>query len=649
MLRKNKLYAFSIIGMILILSLAIPLIINHSSLPSNNDKFEDNPYFALSRCAFNSNPNTLPQSSLSLDGINKIKISKLARTMEMKGTGLLSITDSLTIQNQNNFSISSILIGIPLNNSDNLIYLRAQSGLLPLSSKKTDFILQEGIQAIVISLATPLQENQTITLNFYQVYKDTINFESVGTINNPDERLSFSGYIFPLLPYDVDGTIYTKFILPEGQSLILDKAWGQEVAGENALRFEWTPGSLEPFLDNMGGDEIISIVVKDITTSKLEINQLIRTITISPWGIMKVKEKYVIRNNGTIAVEEFEISIPEIATNLEVYDFLGEFDVGEIDIDQQQQQIKGIQFLPNPFLPGFQTGTFQIAPFRGNIQPGAAYQFSLEYQVNLNEYLSKNLLQQSVQMFIYPSYFEYLAKNQLTQITIDGASNIDSISPLPYGITNSRGEITLTYYENDIVPAEIPLLILSFSYTIDIFRILSWPILYIIVILSICSILVLLIKKQKEPEIVSEPQKEELPVSEIKEFCSLYAEKHALLLEVAKAEEELKNKKLPKKKYRTITKRNEAKIKEIDEEIKPFKETLRETNATFENIINNLELLEAERMSAQDGLKLLEARYKRGKMSRSAYASLSNDFIKRLNKVDRSIDKSIQQLRSYVI
>ena len=75
-----------------------------------------------------------------------------------------------------------------------------------------------------------------------------------------------------------------------------------------------------------------------------------------------------------------------------------------------------------------------------------------------------------------------------------------------------------------------------------------------------------------------------------------------------------------------------------------------EINVSFENIVRKLEVLEAERLSVKDGLNLLEARYKRGRLpSRAAYMKLSDNFLIRLKKIDRSIDKNIRSLRSYLL
>ena len=75
-----------------------------------------------------------------------------------------------------------------------------------------------------------------------------------------------------------------------------------------------------------------------------------------------------------------------------------------------------------------------------------------------------------------------------------------------------------------------------------------------------------------------------------------------------------------------------------------------ETSDTYDNIIKKLDILDAERISVNDSLNLLESRYKRGKLpSKAAYQKLSSDFFNRRKKIDRTIDKYIQQLRSYLL
>jgi hypothetical protein len=112
----------------------------------------------------------------------------------------------------------------------------------------------------------------------------------------------------------------------------------------------------------------------------------------------------------------------------------------------------------------------------------------------------------------------------------------------------------------------------------------------------------------------------------------------------------MRRKKIAKKNYKNILDKNTAKLDEIQQEVVPFKKILIEASINFETIIKKLDLLDAERISVNDSLKLLESRYKRGRLpSRAAYQKLFDDFKKRRRRIERTIDKLIQQLRSYLL
>lgn len=86
-----------------------------------------------------------------------------------------------------------------------------------------------------------------------------------------------------------------------------------------------------------------------------------------------------------------------------------------------------------------------------------------------------------------------------------------------------------------------------------------------------------------------------------------------LIFEIRQAEEDAKRKKIVKKKYKNILDKNAAKIEEIQKEITPFKEIILDVGETFNKILKNIDVLDAERTSINDSINLLEMRYKRGR------------------------------------
>ena len=391
---------------------------------------------------------------------------------------------------------------------------------------------------------------------------------------------------------------------------------------------------LEPFLLNLDENNETTISVDDRLSSKLEIEKINKDIYISPWGIIKNIEEITIENAGIVEVALLSMKIPIDAINVKVYDDLGEvLGVSLIDsIDDVSTKIVSIQLYQN----------------RVSLTPASKFKFFLEYYLPPEKYISYNWLQQSISINLLTTKYEYLIYEQTTNVFIEGCASVDYMSSLPEALHNSGNSKVLVYSTENISPIVKKNVLLTF--TIDLFEIFLRPVVFVMIIALLSSIFVLAIKTLKREEQVSIFKKEFIPTSEIREFCSLYEESNALVLEIRKAESETKRKKLAKKTYKNLLSKNTSKIDQIKEEINPFKKILMETNDTFNNIVKRLDVLDAERISISDSLNLLETRYKRGKLpSKAAYQKLSDDFFNRQKKLDRTIDKYIQQLRSYLL
>jgi len=389
---------------------------------------------------------------------------------------------------------------------------------------------------------------------------------------------------------------------------------------------------LDPFLVNLGPDKEVKIVFQDLLTTKLELEQVNREITISPWGIIKVKEDHVIKNVGVINIYSIPFQVPNDAINIHVLDSLGELLGTTIENAENNKKEIVINLLYN----------------RAVLNPDSKLKYTVEYNLPFDKHFSMNWFQESIQLNLITTIHEYFVRNQIIKVFIEGCGTIDYISSPPDGIDQVSGSKIILYASEDISPFEEKVIL--FTYTLNYFDLLIRPITFILLMASILSVFVVLVKTMKKKGDAALFKAESIPVNEIREFCSLYEEKNALILEIRKAEEEAKRKKMAKKSYKNIVTKNNAKIEQIKQEIIPFSKMLVENSEIFGSIIKKLDVLDAERVSVDDSINLLDTRYKRGKLpSRAAYQKLSDDFLSRKKKIDRTIDKYIQQLRSYLL
>ncbi|MFX0105651.1 MAG: hypothetical protein ACFE75_09180 [Candidatus Hodarchaeota archaeon] len=583
------------------------------------------------------NRNNRVKSSNGLEGIENIIITKTNRIANITNYGLLIFEDSLSIKNLNNNPILSIFFGIPLNISEDLIFFEAIGENQDTLFAERANLIMNGFEMITIYFNSPLLPHQTRTIKFNHIYRNIISYSILGDLQFPQQFISFYVNIFPILPYKLEGEITAIFWFPITATDI-NASWGLPL--EELHRISYTfdfirdevgADFITPFLENIGDKKLDNMIYYDATYTKTEMKEINREILISPWGIIRVKEGLLIENLGVINFHEFSLKVPKYADNIYISDDLGEI-LGISIINSGIYKIVRINLFAN----------------RIRLLPNSTFNFYVEYSLPFENYVSLNWFQESIQLDLLTTKYDYLGRDQTTNIIIDGCFNIDSITKYPDAIRKTQGATVLIYKSNFVSPVES--MVIQLTFTINLFDILLRPIILILTIAIVATAFVLIIKTRKKEFDEAAVTKEFIPVNEIREFCSLYEEKNALTLEIRQAEEEVKRKKISKKKFKNIQDTNTSKIDEIQNEIMPFKKAIMETSETFENIIKRLDVLEAERISVKDSLNLLESRYKRGKLpSRAAYFKLSDDFKKRAKKIDRTIDKFIQQLRSYLL
>ncbi|TFF85560.1 MAG: hypothetical protein EU517_01485 [Promethearchaeota archaeon] len=492
-------------------------------------------------------------------------------------------------------------------------------------------------EMITIYLDSPLLLNQEITITFTHTYVNVPIYYYAGT----DQQVDYSLNPFPVLPYKTEKQVRSIFRMPETAevtvydqvgdtgALIADFIVSYDISESFELEY------LDPWLENLQNDEKeITITFLDNEMTKMQIDSVEREIFISAWGIIRITEKILIENIGLLPIPSFTFNIPKISKNLRTYD-----EIGDLEISDLSQKL---------FYPKLYSFTINLVGNRARLAPGSKFEFFIEYELSFEDYASLNWFEQSVEIDLFTTSHEFYVLQENTNLVIGGCNSIKSISVNPDAVINSRGSTTLTYYSTNRSPFET--FLIQFTFSVDVFNLLLRPLIIMIIIALLSSLYVVFLKMRKGKEEREEIGAKFIPFNEIREFCSLYEEKNALTLEIRRAEGQAKRKKMAKKTYKNVLTKNSAKIDQIKQEIIPFKQTLVDTNETFENIVKKLDVLDAERISVNDSLNLLETRYKRGRLpSKAAYQKLSDDFVKRRKKIDRTIDKLIQQLRSYLL
>ena len=251
------------------------------------------------------------KSATSIEGFENIKATEIIRSINISTYGLVDIDDKLTILNQNSNPINSILICIPLDHSDDLIYISS------VGLRNNEFVIERNYlilgdyEVISIYLDTPLLPQKSIFIRVIKTYKNLLDY----SLQNLEQRINFTGIIFPILPYKIEGHVESSIRFPSDSNVLsYDEPFGMGNAFLDYILYDLASSielnHLDPFLENMGKEKIVSVVIIDETRTNMQLENVKREINISPWGIIKIQEDYIIQNIGEIEIYSFAFKIP---------------------------------------------------------------------------------------------------------------------------------------------------------------------------------------------------------------------------------------------------------------------------------------------------------------------------------------------------
>ncbi len=389
--------------------------------------FQNDPSFYYQ----NQTENEPPQLSGDLEGIENILIKGIIRNTNISSYGLVNINDRITILNQNDNPINSILFGIPLKDSNNLIYfgVTGQTHNTLLTERSCE--VMRSYEMITIYFDSPLLPSQEVTINVLQTYQNLITYKFAFIGEQIAQLVNFTGLLFPILPYKSEGAIKSNYRLPEETTLNFHKeieGMGQPI-GVGYVLYDLAQSStlnfLDPFLENLDENNETTISFEDKLSTKLEVEEINREIYISPWGVVKIKEEITIENLGIILIPFLSINLPVDIKNIHIYDDLGE--------------LLGVSITDSTEGPSRKVLTIALYQNRVSLAPYSKFKFFIEYNLPYEKLVSYNWLQQSILINIFTTSYDFLIHQQTTSVVIEGCGSIDYASSLPEAMIKTAG------------------------------------------------------------------------------------------------------------------------------------------------------------------------------------------------------------------
>lgn len=534
------------------------------------------------------------------------------------------MTDQYVFMNTGPDPVSSLMIEVPYEFSSNLIFFQ----LYDLNSEQLSYekLPYDGSNFIRwrLYLNAPLLNGDNISIKnemaFIRIstdYGDTALDGSKGHIN-------FHFYEFPASPYNIlkcNVTVtcdprVTIFYPAQGKyfsKLVL--ASNVKVSQNNNTSYNSRYNLTEP----TGYSYTLSVIKYPTVT---------REIRIDLWGYLYIYEKHNIQNYGpygNFRVNRFIFDVPSDAEDVYVFDQFG-----------------GLSYSVSDGPPKNVTVDFDASRYTLLYHESATYWIS--YRIPLSDYMIQNGDKITINLDILFGDLKCTVDSFDVTIVLPKDTSVNSILPSANYFTSESNSIIIVFNETDVTPYNSKIIELEIDISNSYVNFLARPLILLIILGSICTGYVIVKRVLPSKERLIE-RKTVVPTPILLEFCSLCEEKVSIITEIEQLEEDMKHRKIKKRIYRNELKNKEKKILELNKDIDDLKVTLKDAGGRFAQIVNELEINEAERQSTTDGLYNLEQRYLRKKISIVAYQKLSEDLINRHKKAKTKIDKLLFELR----
>lgn len=561
-------------------------------------------------------------SSISNTG-NTVEVASVNRTVHITYNKIFHIIDQYIFLNKGTDPISSLIIEVPYEFSSNLVFFSVYGA----NSEKLSFEKLPYDGSIFnrwrIYLNEPLLAENTISIRNEMAFIGLTSDYPDSPLDGKKGHISFHFFKFPSSPYLIQKCNITiacdrgMTVFNEGSyfSTLLLVSNMQVPKNNNTSydsRYNLTESTYNPSL------------------SAVEFNYVKREIRVDLWGYLYIYEEHQIKHfgpNGNFRLTAFTIKVHPGAENIYIYDKFGNL----------------ISTTSRPGANAINV-TINFGATRYELAYGESETYWVTYRIPLSNCSTTVGEKIKINLNILFGSFNAIVKKFDITLILPKDASLNYLFPSASSYTTEDNSIVIKFNETDVTPYNSKLIELEFDKSNSYGPFLYRPLLFLLIIVSICFCYVLVKRIIPSKERLIE-RKTIVPTPVLLEFCSLNEEKVSLITEIEQLEDDMKKRKIKKRVYRNELKNKEKKILELNKDIEDIKITLKDAGGRFAQIVNELEISEAERQSTMDGLYNLEQRYLRKKISIVAYQKLSDDLINRHKKAREKIDKLLFELR----
>ncbi len=544
----------------------------------------------------------IPPVSAATPNLEAVDVQRIVHLEEF---GLILTNETYTVINNGLEPAFYVSAAFPLEYKEHLQYFRAETEDGASLLAQPIPLIGPNCTGWQIYIPEPILPGEYLTFRFFMALEGLLQLESATGICTISE--------VPTSPYFVR-QYSTRFTHHAGMSAPSVDYF----SGANLTAFAYRPVAIQMDVVVGSGKPIISYL------------ELRRQYIIEPWGYLHAIETHKLRlesiNDAGWGWVSIITLLPAGSEFIKAY--------------QGFNNLSASILVPANLT---QVGTLEIT-LEYNLQPGDIYEFVVEYRAPLDVY--QLTLQNGFRLEINPYYeHPWIIRHQITEFVFPEGSSLFAVPNNAEITRTTTGQYVVIFHAFNVTSFYGEDVYLHYVYPIQ--PAFTRPLLLALFIGALCTVYIAgrrIPFLREEEEVI--PTRLKIDPVILGEFCALFGEKVALLLQTERLERSMLAQKISKPRYRKEKKIFERKLRALEKELQGRSRPLIECGGKYNSSCRQLELLEAERLSAIEAINALEQRYKQKRITAAVYQKLRTDLEKRRDKAVSGMDRILLDLRS---
>jgi len=560
------------------------------------------------------------------------EVDQVEHVVRIEDGGLVIIEDTVNISLAGGSAEpGNFRIGFPFEYAPRFVYCFAHDASTP--TERLEVILDAGLgkigfYGINVTLPANVFNEDSYTFTVVFVFSDLIHSEA------PHLDYLWWNLTFPLYPSLTQMTSIcdVKVILPprvgnitvEAHSNLVKKGLNVSTGViEPRQAFEFSKSHLEGFARESAWLRFYQYMPSEPDVFlMITANEVKRDMTLDAFGHIFVSDFYHLTNNGDGNLTSVKLRLPQHA-----------FDVSWID--------KAGRAHGEPYLEGNATTTHINATisFDTALEKNEEIEFTVTYGIPWQEYITQNTWRNFNLPFSFfeREHFYWTIRKLSVTINLPNNADFQSCSVPPHSVEES-----VTFSFRNVTAFHDLNFLLTFEYVI--FWASFYPTIWVGLLVTIAGVIALLWRAPKPPPVSVTPISPET----LRSFVDTYERKTSAIRELEMLEQQVQKRKIPRRRYKVRKKALDGRLSVFSKDLGTLKEEIRKAGSRYASTMRQVEVAETELEETEAAIRRIELRYRRREISKGTHSKLLEEYNRRKERAETTIDGVLLRLREEI-